>query len=113
MENQTIKELTSFIKNSPTAFHAVKSIRDILTKEGFQELKESEKWKIEKGGKYYVTRNHSSILAFKVGNQLDEYSFHVTASHSDSPTFKIKENAEIEVKKKYRRLWRNDLLYLV
>ena len=48
MENQTIKELTSFIKNSPTAFHAVKSIRDILTKEGFQELKESEKWKIEK-----------------------------------------------------------------
>ena len=65
MENQTIKELTSFIKNSPTAFHAVKSIRDILTKEGFQELKESEKWKIEKGGKYYVTRNHSSILAFK------------------------------------------------
>ena len=101
MENQTIKELTSFIKNSPTAFHAVKSIRDILTKEGFQELKESEKWKIEKGGKYYVTRNHSSILAFKVGNQLDEYSFHVTASHSDSPTFKIKENAEIEVKKKY------------
>ena len=39
MENQTIKELTSFIKNSPTAFHAVKSIRDILTKEGFQELK--------------------------------------------------------------------------
>ena len=59
MENQTIKELTSFIKNSPTAFHAVKSIRDILTKEGFQELKESEKWKIEKGGKYYVTRNHS------------------------------------------------------
>ena len=56
MDNQTIKELTSFIKNSPTAFHAVKSIRDILTKEGFQELKESEKWKIEKGGKYYVTR---------------------------------------------------------
>lgn len=48
-----------------------------------------------------MTRNHSSILAFKVGNQLDEYSFHVTASHSDSPTFKIKENAEIEVKKKY------------
>ena len=48
MDNQTIKELTSFIKNSPTAFHAVKSIRDILTKEGFQELKESEKWKIEK-----------------------------------------------------------------
>ena len=101
MDNQTIRELTSFIKNSPTAFHAVKSIRDILTKEGFQELKESEKWKIEKGGKYYVTRNHSSILAFKIGNQLDEYSFHVTASHSDSPTFKIKENAEIEVKKKY------------
>ena len=48
-----------------------------------------------------MTRNHSSILAFKIGNQLDEYSFHVTASHSDSPTFKIKENAEIEVKKKY------------
>ena len=65
MENQTIKELTSFIKNSPTAFHAVKSIRDILTKEGFQELKESEKWKIEKGGKYYVTRNIPAFLHLK------------------------------------------------
>ena len=62
MENQTIKELTSFIKNSPTAFHAVKSIRDILTKEGFQELKESEKWKIEKGMRRLDHRARRKIL---------------------------------------------------
>lgn len=67
----------------------------------FEELKESEKWKIKHGKRYYVTRNNSSIIAVKAGKELDNYSFHVTASHSDSPAFKLKENAEIEVAKKY------------
>ena len=46
MENQTIKELTSFIKNSPTAFHAVKSIRDILTKERIGKMENRKRRKI-------------------------------------------------------------------
>ena len=101
METNIISELTTFIEHAPTAFHAVAELKEILKQEGFEELKESEKWKIKPGKRYYVTRNNSSIIAVKAGKELDNYSFHVTASHSDSPAFKLKENAEIEVAKKY------------
>ena len=100
METNIISELTTFIEHAPTAFHAVAELKEILKQEGFEELKESEKWKIKPGKRYYVTRNNSSIIAVKAGKELDNYSFHVTASHSDSPAFKLKENAEIEVAKK-------------
>lgn len=101
MDMKTISELASFIKSAPTAFHAVEKISNILREDGFEELKETEKWRLEPGKGYYVTRNCSSIIAFKTGKDLADYRFHVTASHSDSPTFKIKENAELEIKKKY------------
>ena len=101
METNIISELTTFIEHAPTAFHAVAELKEILKQEGFEELKESEKWKIKPGKRYYVSRNNSSIIAVKAGKELDNYSFHVTASHSDSPAFKLKENAEIEVAKKY------------
>lgn len=101
MDIKTMSELASFIKSAPTAFHAVEKISDILKENGFEELKETQRWKIQPGKGYYITRNHSSIIAFRAGEELDDYSFHVTASHSDSPTFKLKENAEIEIKNKY------------
>ena len=101
METNIISELTTFIEHAPTAFHAIDEIKMLLKKEGFQELKESEIWNLEPGKKYYVTRNNSSIIALKAGKDLENYSFHVTASHSDSPAFKLKENAEIEIAKKY------------
>lgn len=101
METNIISELTTFIEHAPTAFHAIDEIKMLLKKEGFQELKESEMWNLEPGEKYYVTRNNSSIIALKAGKDLENYSFHVTASHSDSPAFKLKENAEIEIAKKY------------
>ena len=104
MYNEISKELLSFLKKSPTAFHAVEMIKEELVKDGYKELLESKKWDLELGGKYYVTRNGSSIIAFHVGEKLDNYSFHVVASHSDYPTFKIKENAEIEVKGKYTQI---------
>ena len=101
MDMKTISELASFIKSAPTAFHAVEKISDILREDGFEELKEQKKWSLEPGKGYYITRNHSSIIAFKAGGDLSDYSFQVTASHSDSPGFKLKENAELEIKKKY------------
>lgn len=101
METNIISELTTFIEHAPTAFHAIDEIKMLLKKEGFQELKESEIWNLEPGKKYYVTRNNSSVIALKAGKDLENYSFHVTASHSDSPAFKLKENAEIEIAKKY------------
>ena len=104
MCENVIIDLFNFIKMSPTAFHAVASISSILRKEGYQELKESEKWKICPGGKYYVTRNDSSIIAFAIGNELKNYSYKVVASHSDSPTFKLKENAELKIREKCTQL---------
>ncbi len=101
MEMKTISELASFIKGAPTAFHAVEKISGILREEGFEELEERARWELEPGKGYYITRNESSIIAFKAGRELKDYSFHVTASHSDSPGFKLKENAELEVKKRY------------
>lgn len=101
MYKEVSQQLMSFIQDSPTALHAVDTMKKILNKNGYQELSESQKWTIKKGGQYYVTRNQSSLIAFHVGEDLDQYNFHIVASHSDSPTFKLKENAEIEVKNHY------------
>lgn len=89
------KELMDFIKDSPTAFHVVKNFSTMLEKAGFIKLNERNKWKIEQGGKYYVTRNDSSIIAFQVPDNMDFYNFQIAAAHSDSPAFKIKENPEM------------------
>ena len=98
------KEFGDFIKASPTPFHAIEQISRVLHEHGFEKLQEEQKWEIKPGGKYYVVRNGSSIIAFQTGTDLREYGFQVTASHSDSPTFKIKENAELHVKNQYTKL---------
>lgn len=103
MSSNHVKQLFKFIENSPSCFHAIKTITEELKNEGFVEIKEKDTWQIEQGKKYYVTRNLSSVIAFKIP-QNDFKSFNIVASHSDSPTFKIKENAEIEVKNKYVKL---------
>ena len=100
MDTQVCKdealELAAFIQNSPTPFHAVEQMAEILKREGFLPLAESDRWEIHRGGRYYVTRNHSSILAFEVGNDVQDYGFQIAASHSDSPTFKVKAAPELE-----------------
>ena len=108
MENQTMyrktaKKLLKFIEKSPTAFQAVTEMTKRLDKEGFEELKEEDHWKLKKGGNYYVTRNHSAIIAFSIP-QKPVWKFHIMASHSDSPSLKIKENPEIEVENAYIKL---------
>ena len=67
------KELIRFIESSPSMFHSVKTIREMLEEDGFTYLPEGSAWKIEKGGRYYAVRNHSSIIAFKVGSNLGNY----------------------------------------
>lgn len=104
MYENIVSGLFEFIKKSPTAFHAVSNIAGTLKEHGYQELPENEKWDISAGGNYYVTRNGSSIIAFSVGNKIEEYRFKITASHSDSPAFKLKENAELEMQGKYLQL---------
>lgn len=82
-----VKDLVKFLNKSPTAFCAVKNIREELEKHGYERLG---KQKIEKGKKYYTVRNDSSILAINVGERLNDPSLHICASHSDSPVFKLK-----------------------
>ncbi len=97
------KKLLAFIAASPSRYHAVANVALRLSNEGFTELKEAESWKLEAGGKYYVTRNLSSIIAFKVGEG-DVKGFNIVASHSDSPSFKVKPNAEMDTLSHYVRL---------
>ena len=104
MYKEVSKELLAFLKKSPTQFHAIDSMKEELLNHGYVELKEDEKWDLELGGQYFTTRNESSIIAFHLGKQLDDYGFHVVSSHSDYPTFKLKENAELEVRNKYVQL---------
>lgn len=104
MNKKISQEMTQFLKACPTAFHAVHQISRELEANGYKKLREREKWEIQPGGKYYVTRNDSSVIAFGIGCDLSDYSFNIAASHSDFPTFKIKEHALIEVKKKYAQL---------
>lgn len=88
------RDLIHFIAKSPSTFHAVRGIKAALLYAGFTEIREEDTWQIEKGGKYVVTRNGSALMAFTVPQEGTE-AFHITASHCDSPTFKIKEDPEI------------------
>ena len=91
------EKLFDFIKRSPTAFHAVKSAAEEFEAAGFERLDEGKEWTLRRGGAYYVTRNLSSIIAFKVPQGAVK-GFMIAASHSDSPMFKIKENPEMKEK---------------
>ncbi len=74
-----------------------------LTENGFEVLSEKEYWKLVPGGKYLVTRNNSALIAFCIPEK-ESRVFHIMASHSDSPSFKIKENPEIKVDNSYVKL---------
>lgn len=104
MKKQVSQELLSFLKQSPSCFHAIEQMKTMLVQAGYEELQEAKAWKLEAGGLYFTTRNTSSILAFQVGTDLEQYSFNIASSHSDSPTFKVKEDAELEVRGKYTQL---------
>ena len=103
MYYETAEKLLAFIRKSPTAFHAVDTMRKTLADQGFQELSEKDYWKLTPGGRYMVTRNNSALIAFSIPEDAPR-RFHIMASHSDSPTFKIKENPEITVEKAYVKL---------
>ena len=95
--------LIDFIRKSPTAFHAVDTAAGMLEEAGFSRLNECDDWNLVRGGKYYVTRNRSSILAFALPEGAAD-SFLLAASHTDSPTYKLKTEAEAEAFDKYIKL---------
>ncbi len=98
------ENLIEFIKNSPSAFHATAEMARMLNEAGYTELQESRPWNITRGGRYYVTRNRSSILAFRIPESLTAPKFMIAAAHSDSPTFKIKDTPELDGAGVYTRI---------
>lgn len=103
MENTT-QGLFDFIAQSPTAFQAVETIKKMLDDNGFRGLKETEVWSLEKGGKYYTTKNNSSLIAFQIGEDLANYTFNLAASHLDSPSFKVKPKSMMKTDNTYVKL---------
>ncbi len=93
--NKAVKGLFHFIEESPSQFHGVENQRKAFLEAGFTELSEAKPWKIKLGKSYFVTRNGSSILAFRMPKK-SVGSYMIMASHSDSPTFRIKEMPEMK-----------------
>lgn len=86
--------LLQYLNNSPTAFHAVENAAVLLREKGFRELKETESWSLQKGGKYFVVKNGSAFVAFVVGDgDLSKEGFRIIGAHTDSPCLKIKPGA--------------------
>ena len=100
MENKIKEEsinklLLDLFNNSYNEYFAISNIKKLLDENGFICLLENEKYEISLGKSYYILRDGSSIIAFKVPEKLDELYFKIVASHSDSPVLKIKENPTV------------------
>jgi len=88
-----LERFLNFAEQSPTAFHAAANLAGMLTDHGFTELRETDPWLVDAGGKYFVRRNDSAVIAFIVP-ETGFGSFRIAAAHSDSPAFKLKEKFE-------------------
>ena len=88
--------LIDFLKASPTPFHATASLAQRLEAAGFQHLDERQSWAVEAGGRYYVTRNDSSIIAIQLGRRpVLEAGLRLVGAHTDSPCLRVKPNPEL------------------
>ncbi|OOM16570.1 M18 family aminopeptidase [Clostridium saccharobutylicum] len=99
------EELLSFINKSKTAFQGAYEIKRILDKQGYIEIKEKDTWNLKKGGKYYVIKNDSAVIAFEIGcGEIEKDGFRLIGAHTDSPGFRIKPNPEMNVEGHYIKL---------
>ncbi len=92
--NPIAQDLLNYIERSPTPFHATKNLVSLFTENGFILLDEGASWSISKNNAYVVTRNDSSIIAFRTGNDLTQ-GINMLGAHTDSPCLRIKPNADI------------------
>ena len=99
----SVKNLIQFIDHSPSCFHVIENAKKQFLEHGFIQLEEKEHWNLEEGKSYFVERNGSSMIAFHLPKK-DFQGFHIVASHSDSPTYRIKEQPEMSVEKHYTKL---------
>jgi aspartyl aminopeptidase len=97
--------LIDFIHSNPSPFHVVETIEGLLVERGFCRLELVERWNLERGGKYLLTRNGSALIAFKVGlGNVEEEGYRLVAAHTDAPSFRVKPSPEIVVEKAYLKL---------
>ena len=89
MEKAYDRELLDFIQSHPSVYHVIEGQRQKLLEAGYQQLLEGRAWELRSGGKYFLTRNGSALLAFRVPEGPFQ-GFMIMASHSDSPALKIK-----------------------
>ena len=94
MEQEVTRRLLDFLDASPSCYHAVDNLARRLEAEGYERLREVEPWTLRTGGKYYVVRGDSSLAAFRVPGGVPA-GFMLAAAHSDSPTYKVREEAEV------------------
>jgi aspartyl aminopeptidase len=93
---QINQALCNFLNNSPTPFHAVANMAEQLEGAGFLRLDEAESWQLQTPGKYFVTRNNSSLIAFQLnGNTPLQHGLRMVGSHTDSPCLKLKPQPEL------------------
>lgn len=95
MDNNLNTDLLNFIRQSPTPFHATENLRTQLLDAGYTELYEADRWETRAGGRYFVTRNGSSIIAFTLGSQSpSDAGFRMVGAHTDSPCLHVKPQPE-------------------
>ncbi|MFT7005281.1 MAG: aspartyl aminopeptidase [Sulfurimonas sp.] len=93
-KNDFNEGLLGFLDASPTPFHATQNMSMMFENAGFIKLQEEEKWELQKGEKYYVTRNDSSVIAFTY--PVDAKDYNMVGAHTDSPNLKLKPNPVIK-----------------
>lgn len=99
--SEMTKDLKKFLDESPVGLYAAANIRGMLLENGYTECQEGSEWKLVPGGRYFVMRNGSAVIAFQIPKEESWAGFQIAASHLDSPTFRIKSNAEIVVENRY------------
>lgn len=104
MEKQYCNEMIEFLQNSPCSFLAVENCENKLKQNGFECLDKKDNWNLKEGGKYYITRNGSTLISFIIGKEPEKTGFKLIGSHTDSPSFVIKPNCEIKSNKAYLKL---------
>lgn len=91
--------LLAYLQASPSPFHATSELAARLEAEGFESIAEGDAWSLQPGGRYYVTRNDSSIIAFHYGTEpLENTGIRMLGAHTDSPCLKVKPQPELKQK---------------
>ena len=92
--DQNIRNLMSYLDSAHSVYHSIAGLQAQLEAAGYSRLWENKAWELAAGGKYYMLRGGSALLAFRIPEG-EARGFMFSASHSDRPTFKLKENGEL------------------